>query len=167
MALNCRRLTLVAGAAALMFAVGGCARVRTHKGYLVDRLLIESVSPGIDNKESVQASLGQPTFATQFGPEEWYYVSRDAQSLAYRKPKPVDQMVLRVRFDAAGNVTATDRLGMDQVARIEPVHDKTPTLGRHRTLFEELFGNIGTVGAGGAGAGGGGGGTGGGGPNGS
>lgn len=148
------RLLLIAGAATMLAALGGCARVRTHQGYLVDKLLVDSVAVGVDNRASVEAALGRPTFETQFGPNEWYYVSRDTRAVAYRAPKAVDQTVLRVRFDPAGNVAAVDRIGMQQVARISPAGSTTPTLGRHRTLFQELFGNIGAVGTGGAGAGG-------------
>ena len=160
-----KRLMLIAGAASMMVTVGGCTRTRAHNGYLLDPLLVDSIAPGVDNKASVEGSLGRPTFASQFGPEEWFYVSRDTKALAFRSPHPVAQTVLRVRFDPTGNVAAVDRLGMDQIARISPAGDKTPTLGRKRGLFEELFGNIGTVGAGGGGSGGSGGGTGG--PNGS
>ena len=67
---------------------------------------------------------------------------------------------------AAGNVVAVDRMGLDKVASISPMGDTTPTLGRHRSLFDEIFGNIGAVGAGGMGGGGAAGGAGGG-PNGS
>ena len=63
-----------------------------------------------------------------------------------------------MRFDQAGNVSRVERTGMEQVARIDPENDKTPTLGRERTFLEDLFGNIGQVGA--AGMGGQGGGTG-------
>lgn len=69
----------------------------------------------------------------------------------FSNPKPVEQTVLRVRFDAAGNVAAVDRMGLEQVANISPSGDKTPTLGRNRSLFDEIFGNIGAVGAGGMG----------------
>src|SRR3546814_12089781 len=73
------------------------------------------------------------------------------RSLAFSSPKPVSQTVLHVRFDAAGNVVAVDRMGLEQVAQTSPSGDKTPTLGRHRSLFDELFGHIGAVGAGGLG----------------
>ena len=43
-----------------------------------------------------------------------------------------------------------DRRGMEQVASISPSGDKTPTLGRDTSFLEELFGNIGAVGATGA-----------------
>jgi hypothetical protein len=44
---------------------------------------------------------------------------------------------------------------------VAPTHRTTPTLGRKRSFFEELFGNIGSVGAPGLPSGGGGGGGGG------
>lgn len=162
----CSRLMLVAGAAAIVAGLGGCSRIRTHQGYQVDKLLVDSISPGVDNKASVEGSLGRPSFASQFGPEEWYYVSREMRQLAFNSPKVTDQMILRVRFDAAGNVSTVDRIGKEQVANIHPQGDTTPTLGRKRTLFQEIFGNIGAVGAGGMGGGAGGGGAGGGGASG-
>lgn len=158
------RILLAAGLGALLLGATGCTRIRTHQGYAVDKLLVDSIQPGIDNRASVEGTLGRPTFAAQFGAPDWYYVSREMRSLAFSSPRPVEQTVLHVRFDPAGNVVAVDRMGMEQVAKISPMGDKTPTLGRHRSLFDEIFGNIGAVGAGGMG---GGGAAGGGGPNGS
>jgi hypothetical protein len=39
------------------------------------------------------------------------------------------------------------------VSKISPNGDSTPTLGRHRSFFEDIFGNIGAVGAPGVGGG--------------
>ncbi|MET0371610.1 MAG: outer membrane protein assembly factor BamE [Sphingobium sp.] len=158
------RFVLAAGLGVMLLGATGCARIRTHQGYAVDKLLVDSIQPGIDNRASVEGTLGRPSFAAQFGASDWYYVSRDMRSLAFSNPKPTAQTILHVKFDAAGNVAAVDRIGLDQIAKISPMGDKTPTLGRHRSLFDEIFGNIGAVGAGGMG---GGGGAGSGGPNGS
>ncbi|MCE7795145.1 outer membrane protein assembly factor BamE [Sphingobium sufflavum] len=154
------RLILVAGAAALLAGLGGCTRVRTHQGYQVDKLLVDSIAAGVDNKASVEGALGRPSFASQFGPEEWYYVSREMRALAFSSPKPISQTVLRVRFDPAGNVSAVDHIGMEQVAKVGIEGASTPTAGRKRGFLQEIFGNIGAVGAmgGGGGAGGAGGG---------
>jgi outer membrane protein assembly factor BamE (lipoprotein component of BamABCDE complex) len=148
------RLLLAVGLGATLLGASGCTRIRTHQGYAIDKLLVDSVQPGIDNRASVEGTLGRPSFVSQFGEQDWYYVSRNMRSLAFSNPKPVDQTVLRVRFDSAGNVVAVDRMGLEQVARISPAGDKTPTLGRNRSLFDEIFGNIGAVGAGGMGGGG-------------
>ena len=56
---------------------------------------------------------------------------------------------MAVRFDETGNVATVERSGVDKVVYLRPNGDKTPTLGRERGFLEDLFGNIGQVGAGG------------------
>lgn len=133
---------------------GGCTSIRDHRGYLVDNALVSSVQPGIDNRTSVERTLGRPTFISQFGQSDWYYVSVDTRQRPFAKPRTYQQTVYRVRFDPAGNVAALDKTGVEKVARVNPDGKKTPTLGRDRSFFEDLFGNIGAVGAPGAGGGG-------------
>ena len=127
----------------------GCTRLKSHQGYIGDQVLLSSVQPGVDNKESVQASLGRPTFVGQFDQNDWYYYSRDAKQLAFSQPVAEKQYVLKVRFDQAGNVASVSQTGKELISKISPEGDKTPTLGRDTSFFEEIFGNIGAVGAGG------------------
>jgi outer membrane protein assembly factor BamE (lipoprotein component of BamABCDE complex) len=126
-------------------ALSACAGTRDHRGFVIDPTLAEGIQVGIDNKDSVAKTMGRPTFTGQFDPNEWYYVSRDTAQLAFRDPKVVEQTVLRVQFDQAGNVSAVQKSGKELIARVDPSGDKTPTLGRKRSFFEELFGNIGTI----------------------
>lgn len=148
----------LAGCAALLATLGAaaCTPVRSHQGYVIDSELVDAIQPGIDNRESVLQTLGQPTLTSQFNRGDWYYVSRDSSNLGFQAPRVQTQTTLRVRFDEAGNVAAVDRMGKDLVANVDPYGKKTPTLGRERSFFEDLFGNIGTVGAPGARPGGGG-----------
>ena len=138
---------------ALAVTAGGCTSIREQRGYLTDDRLIGLVQPGIDNQQSVQATLGRPTFTSQFGPETWYYVSSVTARRPFVRPRIEEHNVLAVQFDGSGNVVAADRSGIDQVVYLRPDSDETPTLGRERTFLEDLFGNIGTVGAPGAGQG--------------
>ncbi len=131
--------------------LGGCAQLRSHQGYVVDAELVNSVQPGVDTRESVGKVLGQPSFASQFGERNWYYVSRNSKSYAFNKPHPTDQLTVEISFAPNGTVTAVRRMGLDEVASISPDGKTTPTLGRKRGLFQDLFGNIGTVGAAGVG----------------
>lgn len=133
--------TAIAGATLL----SGCIAMHDHRGSVIDTQLVSAIQPGVDNKDSVQRTLGRPTFAGEFGDSDWYYVSRDTRTVAFRNPSVKDQTVLHVRFDRAGNVTSIDKSGKELIAKIDPVNDKTPTLGRKSTLFDDLFGNIGTV----------------------
>lgn len=150
MSLSLRPLPLAAAIA--LVALAACTRVTNHQGYVADAALVAAIQPGIDNRDSVTGTLGRPTFAGQFDPNAWYYVSRDTRQFAFTDPKPVQQMVLEVRFDANGNVVSVQRTGLEKIASIAPWSDKTPTLGRKRSFFSELFGNIGQVGGSGRGA---------------
>ncbi|HEV7659117.1 MAG TPA: outer membrane protein assembly factor BamE [Allosphingosinicella sp.] len=126
----------------------GCSSIRDHQGYLVDEPLIAAIQPGIDNKDSVTGTLGRPSFVGQFdqAQSDWYYVSRDTRQAAFTTPRPSAQTVLRVHFDAAGNVESVQRTGVELAVNIDPDNRRTPTLGRDRSLLQELFGNIGAVG---------------------
>ena len=143
-----RALTRVAIGGAVLAALAGCASIKDHRGYLVDQALVDSVQPGIDNKASVERTLGRPTFVSQFGEPVWYYVSMDTKQAAFTRPRAHSALALKVHFDPAGNVRSLEKTGMEKIVVLDPDHHKTPTLGAQRTFLEDLFGNIGTVGAG-------------------
>ena len=145
-----KTVTIVAG------VLAGCAQLHQHKGVMIDPQIAAAIQPGVDNKDSVEKALGRPTFVGQFTPNDWYYVSRDVSQVAFRNARVRKQTVMIVRFDAKGNVTSIQHTGKELVMNVQPTHRITPTLGRKRSFFEELFGNIGTVGTGLPGAGGGG-----------
>ena len=146
---------LLAGAA-LGMGLSGCSSIKDHRGYLVDGPLIDSVQAGVDNRTSVEKMLGRPSFISQFGRQDWYYVSTNTRQSAFSAPQAKENLLIHIMFDDKDNVTGVERTGMETVARIDPDGDKTPTLGRNRGFLEDLFGNIGQVGAGGAGGKGGG-----------
>lgn len=133
---------LVLGAALL----GGCGlSMRDHRGYVADQELVKAISVGTDNKQSVEQTLGRPTFAGTFDSNDWYYLGRNTRAFAFRNPRVVDQSVIHIRFDPAGNVSSIQTTDEKLIASINPVNDITPTLGRKRSFFEDLFSNIGSI----------------------
>jgi outer membrane protein assembly factor BamE (lipoprotein component of BamABCDE complex) len=137
------------GVMAAATLLGGCTRIANHQGHILDDTLVAAIQPGVDNRESVAGTIGRPSFTGQFGGAErdWYYFSRNTRQLAFQTPRATQQTVLHVRFDENGTVERVNRTGLEQVANIRPTRQETPTLGRHTSLFEELFGNIGAVGS--------------------
>lgn len=150
MKLGLFRVSTIAVAALL---ASGCASNLAHKGAVIEPQLASAIQPGVDNKASVQKLLGTPTLTGAFTPNDWYYVSRDTQQLAFRNPRVTRQLVMLVRFDPAGNVASVQRSGRDLVLNVDPSGRRTPTLGREKSFFEELFGGIGSVNSTGMGGG--------------
>ena len=144
MASKTSRLLVLAVSAAL---VAGCSAARAHKGVVLDTQLAATIQPGVDNKASVTKLLGRPSFTGQFTPNDWYYVSRDTTQFAFRNPKVSKHAVLLVRFDPAGNVTQVQNTGKERILAFDASNRRTPTLGRKRGFFEELFSNVGTFGS--------------------
>jgi outer membrane protein assembly factor BamE (lipoprotein component of BamABCDE complex) len=133
--------------AVLAGLVAGCATTRQHKGVVLDQQLVSTIQPGVDNKASVEKLLGRPSFVGGFAPNDWYYVSRDTNQVAFRNPRVNKQTVLLVRFDQSGNVTGLQQSGKELVLGFDPSRRSTPTLGRKKSFFDELFSNIGAVGS--------------------
>jgi len=141
-----KKLTLAV--ATLALGLGGCSGIRDQSGYVLNQEFIDAIQPGIDNKDSVTATLGRPTFVGQFDDKQWFYVTRLTSQFAFRQPRLTGASIFTVTFDQAGNVVAVSQGGPELAASINPENDKTPTLGRSKSFFEELFGNIGQVGQG-------------------
>ena len=149
MRLSGRTFTTTAILGASLALTAGCASIKDHRGYYADSTLIASVQPGIDNRQSVEKTLGRPTFTSEFGTPSWYYVATNTSQAPFGRPRVTEQSILKVNFDPAGNVSAVNLTGKEKVVNLSPDGDKTPTLGRERSFFQDLFGNIGAVGAGG------------------
>ncbi len=131
-----------------LLVAGGCSTIRQNQGYIIDGPLLAAIQPGVDNKNSVEKTLGRPTFAGQFNGNDWYYVSRNTRQIAFLQPKAISQSITKISFDAKGNVAKVETRGLEQVANIHPVRDKTPTLGRNSGLLEDIFGGVGALGSG-------------------
>lgn len=139
------RLAMVA-TLGLAAGLTGCARIKGHQGYVMDNALVASVQPGVDNRESVMATLGDPSFPAEFDPATWYYISRTTRQFSFGLPRPIAETAIAVHFGPSGVVSGVERTGLNRIVSVRLVNDKTPTLGRKRSLFQELFGNIGAVG---------------------
>lgn len=126
--------------------LGACSSIRESRGFIDDPVLTRTVQPGVDNRRSVEGTLGRPTFESQYGEPTWYYVSSVTGRRPFVRPRIRSHSVLAVKFDAAGNVAAVERSGIEEVVYLRPDGNETPTLGRERGFLEDLFGNIGQVG---------------------
>src|SRR6201986_4533869 len=99
-----KRAVFKVAAIAAAVMLSGCAQFRSHKGVVLDPQLARAIQPGVDNKDSVEKALGRPSFTGQFSPNDWYYVSRDVNQVAFRNARVTKQTVMIVRFDQKGNV---------------------------------------------------------------
>lgn len=101
------------------------------------------IQDGESRREDVIRLLGTPTAQARFAEDNWYYIGRRSQHVAFFKPEIIEQEVYVVRFDDNGTVRETQRLTLADGMLVDPSGDKTPTAGRELTFIEQLTGNIG------------------------
>lgn len=134
-----------------VLAAGACTTATQTRGYVIDEELLGAISPGVDNKRSVQDTLGSPSTASLFGQEAWFYISRDTVTRGFIEERPIRQTVVEIRFDDGGTVAEVKRYDLADAQEINPRDDITPIRGKTLGFFEQLLRGIGRVGPGGPG----------------
>ncbi len=129
--------------------LSGCSPQKFVRGYMTDEKVISAIRPQVDTHDSVREMLGSPSSSAIFDNDNWYYVSKNSEQLAFFKEDITKMDIIAVRFDKDGYVTAVDRYTLADHNNVDPVGDKTKTHGRELSFLQELFGNIGRFGTGG------------------
>ncbi len=121
----------------------GCSRIRDAKGYISDDAQIATLKAGIDNKSSVEKTLGKPSVVSEFDNNTWYYVSQNTAQIAFMLPKPTKHQVLVVTFNDKGNMLKIEKKGLEQIVAANQASGKTPTRGKELGFWSQLFGDFG------------------------
>ncbi len=133
-------------AAASALALSACEATYTNHGFAPQIAQLEQISSS-DTRGSVLRLLGEPSATGTFDAESWYYMASRVENYAFYAPKIVDRKVVAIRFDEAGRVSNVARYGIEDGKVIDLITRTTPTYGREITILQQLFGNIGRVGA--------------------
>lgn len=142
------RLKSLGTAAVLGLALAACGNNQQIRGYLFDPDLANEILPGVDNRASVEATLGSPTLPALFDDHTWYYVSTAVRTRPVFWPDPRWHRVMAVKFADNGAVASVINYDLSSTRFITPIDEKTPTRGRNVNFFQQLFSNIGAVGQG-------------------
>ncbi len=122
-------------------------RLATH-GFMPRDELVKQLSPGEQTKDMVAKLMGTPSSIGTFDDRTWYYITQRTKNQAFFKPLLTDQQILALEFDEQEVLQSIKQHGIEEARLIEPLADKTPTIGRKLTLMQQLFGNLGRFRAG-------------------
>jgi outer membrane protein assembly factor BamE (lipoprotein component of BamABCDE complex) len=147
-----RLFRMIAGGVVVAGLLGACSPVLNKRGYIAEPNLVAAVRPGVDNKDSVQSMLGSPSVTGTFNQNDWYYISKNSEKVAFFDDRVLNQNILVVHFNDKGYVAKIDHLTLADSRVIHPESKTTPTRGRELGFFEQIFGNVGRFSGGGAGA---------------
>ncbi|MEM7270061.1 MAG: outer membrane protein assembly factor BamE [Pseudomonadota bacterium] len=130
-----------------VLGLAGCEATYTNHGFAPQIAQLDEIKAGEDTRGSVLRKLGRPSATGTFDEEHWYYDAARVEHFAFYAPKVVDRKVVSVRFDGRGRVTNVASYGIEDGQIIDLISRRTPTYGREITLLQQLFGNLGRLGA--------------------
>ena len=128
---------------AIGLSAAACSNSQMSRGYLFDPDLADNIAPGVDNRQSVETTLGTPSLRATFDDDTWYYVNTTVKRRSIFLPKPVKRRVMKVRFAENGTVAEVSNYDLSHARNIDPINDITPTRGRKLNFFQQLFMNVG------------------------
>ena len=117
-------------------------RIATH-GFMPREELVSQLSPGEQDKRLVSQVMGTPSSIGSFDDNVWYYITQRTEKQAFFKPQVIEQQVLVLFFDEKEILQSIEKYNLEEAQLIEPLDDKTPTVGRKLTILQQLFGNLG------------------------
>ncbi|HMS45366.1 MAG TPA: outer membrane protein assembly factor BamE [Alphaproteobacteria bacterium] len=113
------------------------------RGNLIDQADLNGIENSKLSKNDIVRRFGTPTNVATFNTERWYYVGSKTASLAFFRPKLLEQQVVAFSFDKNGFVSQFNVYKLEDGKIIDPVRRITPTEGKELSFLEELFGNFG------------------------
>ncbi len=108
---------------------------------------MSQIIKGQSSKEDVEALLGSPSAASDFGDPSWYYITAQKETVGVFSPEITKQDVTEIVFDKAGVVKGINTYDKKNGKPIEVVSKETPAAGHSLTFMEQLLGNLGRFGA--------------------
>ena len=130
--------------------LAACSPTVTQHGHRILSEDLERITPGVTTQRDVLALLGSPSAQATFDRDRWYYVTQQSERTSFYQSELTQQDVIIISFRADGTVDTVGQRNIEQAQNVEPVQDRTRTLGNELTLVEQLLGNIGRFNSGSA-----------------
>ena len=132
----------------IVFLLASCSPIVENRGYVFDEKLLDQIKVNESISNDVMDILGSPSTTSAIDASTWYYIYSQAETVAFYRPTVTDRRVLAVSFDNNNKVNNLKYYGLEEGKIISYVDRTTPTRGRELTVLQQLFGNLGRLGAG-------------------
>ena len=133
---------------ALVLLSASCSPIVENRGYVFDEKLLDQIKVNETISNDVMDILGSPSTTSAIDASTWYYIYSKAETVAFYHPTVTSRRVLAVSFDDDNKVNNLKYYGLEEGKIISYVDRTTPTRGRELTVLQQLFGNLGRLGAG-------------------
>jgi len=133
---------------ALVLILAACTPIREKHGFAPSPDELDAIVVGVDNRDTVEQSIGAPTTAGMMQDDAWYYVESNTATRAFLAPKVTSRKIVAISFDKAGTVRNLEEFGLAD-GRVVTLNRRVSNDNIKGVSFlRQLLGNIGNFTAG-------------------
>ena len=132
-------------AAAAICALGACSATFDNHGYVPTKEEFEAILPGVDTRESLEASVGLPSASGVIRNEAWFYTDYRVRNFAYRAPEVIERNIVAVSFDDKGVVQNVERFGLEDGQVVQLSRRVTEGGIQEVTVLSQILRNFGRI----------------------
>ena len=135
-------------AGGVIFALASCSTIDRRHGYAPTDEELAEIVVGVDDRASVEETVGKPGTAGVLGENAWYYMSQMTSTWAYRAPQVTDRQLVAISFNDNGIVQNIERFGLEDGQVVTLSRRITKTSIRNPGFIRQLLRNFGRIDAG-------------------
>jgi outer membrane protein assembly factor BamE (lipoprotein component of BamABCDE complex) len=128
---------------ATCLAIPGCFKSTKLVGYTNEAANFDKLEVGKTRKAIVSRELGSPSSVSTYGPETWYYISTEQESVAFFKPKIKSQSIVAIEFADDQTIKSINKYSEADANDVKISSDVTPTEGHDTGVIGQMLGNVG------------------------
>ncbi len=134
------RAVLLAG---VLVSVAACtAQYRKH-GWIPGPELLDEVVVGVDTRDTVTETVGEPSIESLVDESGYYYVTSRMKFFGAREPRVVSRDLVAITFDTRGVVDSVQRYTLEDGRTINLERRVTDSSIQDKTFLRQLLGNLG------------------------
>ena len=143
MALREKNFSFLTVFVSLLFFLVGCSKDIRIQGYNFSTAKPDAIVVGSATQHDVIDILGTPTSKSEVGPQQFFYISRKVENIAFFDAKVLEQEVLSINFDNTGVVSHISHYTLDDSNKIIFARELTEIKGNSLTPVQQILTNVG------------------------
>ncbi|SLN12416.1 SmpA / OmlA family protein [Pseudoruegeria aquimaris] len=129
------------------FMLSACAATYQNHGFAPSELDLAEITVGVDTRDTLAETIGEPTISGVVGDDSWFYVGSRWRHFAFRAPEVIDRQVVAVSFAEDGVITNIERFGLENGRVVTLNRRVTETNIANVNLITQIINSVGNVSA--------------------
>lgn len=118
--------------------------VRNH-GYVPTDADLAEIVVGIDDRTSVEDTVGTPSAAGVLNDDGYFYVAQSVRQTGWREPEVISREIVAISFDDSGTVRNIERFGLEDGNVVALSRRVTDSSVQGVGFLRQLVGNVGRI----------------------